>query len=135
MNMSEPFNSGTGQSSEGMGTAARMQEAISDKAGEAKDKVAEFGRKTVDKIDAQRGPTASALDQTASALHDKSDKAATVAHRAADKIQATADYIREHDLKAMTDDVGTLIRRYPAQSLAAAAVAGFLVARAIRRND
>lgn len=132
--MDEQFDRIIGHS-EGTGTAARMQEAIGEQAGEAKDKVAEFGRKAIDKIDAQRGPTATALDQTASALHQKSDKAATVAHRAADKIQATADYVREHDLKAMTDDVGSLVRRYPAQSIAAAAIAGFLVARAFRRND
>jgi len=133
--MDNPFNRGTGYSSEGTGTAARMQETVSDKANEAKDRVAEFGRKAVDKIDAQRGPAAGALDQTASTLHEKSDKAATMAHRAADKIQATADYIRENDLKAMADDVGSLVKRYPGQSLAAAAVAGFLLARALRRSD
>ena len=80
-------------------------------------------------------PAAHALDQTASTLHEKGDKAATVAHRTADKIQATADYIRGHDLKDMADDVGSLVRRYPGPSLAAAVVAGFLLARAIRRND
>ncbi len=133
--MEDQFNRGSGFSSEGTGTAARMQEVVGEKANEAKDRVAEFGRKAVDKIDAQRGSAAGALDQTASALHQNSDKAATVAHRAADKIQATADYIRENDIKAMMDDVGGLVKRYPGQSLAAAAVAGFLVARALRRND
>ena len=133
--MDEQFKGNAVHSSEGMGTAARMQEVVVDKVAEAKDNVVEYGRKAVDTIDAQRVPAANALDQTASALHEKSDKAGAVAHRAADKIQATADYIREHDLKAITDDVGTLIRRYPAQSLAAAAVAGFLVARAFHRND
>ena len=60
---------------------------------------------------------------------------ASVSHRAADKIQATADYIRQNDLKAMTDDVTGLVRRYPAQSLAAALVAGFVLARSFRSND
>lgn len=133
--MDEQFNTRTDRSSEGMGTAARLQETAAEKAGQAKEKVAEYGRKAVDKIDAQRGPAASALDQTASALHQNSDKAVTVAHRAADKIQATADYIREHDLKAMTEDVTEVVRRYPTQALAIAAVAGFLVARAMRRSD
>ena len=133
--MDDQFNRGSGHSSEGAGTAAKMQEVVGEKANEAKDRVAEFGRKAVDKIDAQRGATAGALDQTASALHEKSDKAATVAHRAADKIQATADYIRENNLKAMVGDVGGLVKRYPGQSLAAAAIAGFLVARALRRNN
>lgn len=122
-------------SSGAAGTAARMQEVVTDKANEAKEKVAEIGRRAVDKIDAQREPTASALGQTASALHDKGNMAANVAHRTAEKIQATADYIRENDVKSMANDVGSLVRRYPGASLAAAAVAGFLVARAFRSND
>ena len=117
------------------GTAAKMQEVITDKANEAKEKVAEFGRRAVDKIDAQREPTASALGQTASALHDKGNLAANVAHRTAEKIQATADYIRDNDVKSMVDDVSSLVRRYPGASLAAAAVAGFLVARALRGGN
>jgi ElaB/YqjD/DUF883 family membrane-anchored ribosome-binding protein len=116
-------------------TAAKVQEVITDKAHEAKEKVAEFGRRAVDKIDAQREPTASALGQTASALHDKGNQAANVAHRTAEKIQATADYIRDNDVKSMVDDVSSLVRRYPGTSLAAAAVAGFLVARALRGGN
>src|ERR1700674_3038351 len=89
----------------GAGTAARMKETVSDKASEAKDKVVQYGRQAVDKLDAQRFPAANALEQTASVLHENSDKAASVSHRAADKIQATAEYIRQHDLKAMGEDV------------------------------
>ena len=133
--MDEQFSSNAGQASDSRGTAASIQEVVGEKAGQAKDKVAEFGRKAVDRLDGRREPTANALDQTASALHEKSEKAAIVAHRAADKLQDTADYIRQHDLKSMTDDVQTLIKRYPAQSLVVAAVGGFLVARALRRND
>ena len=133
--MDEQFSSNAGHASDVGRTAVSMQEVIGEKAGQAKDKVAEFGRKTVDSLDGRREPTANALQQTASALHEKSDKAATVAHRAADQIQATADYIRQHDLKSMTDDVGTLVKRYPGQSLAIAAIGGFLMASALRRND
>jgi ElaB/YqjD/DUF883 family membrane-anchored ribosome-binding protein len=141
--MDEQFNNNAGNhgsdsgayGSGAAGTAAKMQEVVADKANEAKEKVAEFGRRAVDKIDAQREPAASALGQTASALHDKGNMAANVAHRTAEKIQATADYIRENDVKAMLDDVGSLVRRYPGTSLAAAAVAGFLVARALRGGN
>jgi len=118
----------------GAGTAARMKETVSDKASEAKDKVVQYGRQAVDKLDAQRFPAANALEQTASVLHENSDKAASVSHRAADKIQATAEYIRQHDLNAMGEDVSGLIRRYPAQSMAAAAVLGFVLARSFRRD-
>ena len=118
----------------GAGTAARMKETVSDKASEAKDKVVQNGRQAVDKLDAQRYPAANVLEQTASVLHENSDKAASVSHRAADKIQATAEYIRQHDLKAMGEYVSGLIRRYPAQSMAAAAVLGFVLARSFRRD-
>lgn len=117
------------------GTAARMKEQIADKAADVKDRVADFGRKTADKIDASREPAASSLDKTASALHSKSDRVASAAHATADKIQATADYVRQTDLKEMVNDVQDLVKRYPGQSLAAAAAVGFLLARVMRNND
>jgi hypothetical protein len=126
---------GEGAGSGGTGTAARMKEQISDTAADVKDKVAEFGRKTADKIDDSRQSAAGALDQTAISLHSGSDKLASVAHTAADKIQATADYVRRTDLKGMAGDVQDLVKRYPGQALAAAAVLGFLVARGLRGRD
>lgn len=102
------------------GTAAKpstMKEKVGEKAADAREKVSELGRKAVGSLDAQR------------------EKVATAVHATADKIQATADYVREHDVKAMMADVGELVKRYPGQSLAAAAVVGFLVARVFRSHD
>src|SRR5262245_55800091 len=112
--MDENFNRDTGYSPEttGAGTAARMQEA----ANEATNKVTEYGRRAVDKIDAQRQPAARALEDTASALHEKSDQAAAAGHRTANSLRATADYIRDNDLQSMVSDLGSVVRRYPAQS-------------------
>jgi ElaB/YqjD/DUF883 family membrane-anchored ribosome-binding protein len=126
-----------GESTEacGTGTAARMQEQISQKAADIKEKVTDFGPKAADKIDDSRESAASALDQTAASLHSGGDKLSGVAHSAADKIQATADYVRRTDLKGMAEDVKDLVKRYPGQSLAAAAILGFLVARGLRGND
>lgn len=124
-------STGTG----GTGTAARMKEQISEKAADVKESVTEFGRKAVDKIDGSRSSAAGALDQTASSLHSGGDKLSGVAHSAADKIQATADYVRTTDLKGMADDVQNLVKRYPGQALAAAAILGFLVARGMRSGD
>ena len=106
-----------------------------EKAVQAKDAVADFGRKTVDNIDAQRGPAAATLDHTASALHQQADRVAGVAHATADKLHATADYVRTKDMKSMADDVVDLVRRYPGPALAAAAAVGFFVARAVRPRD
>ena len=123
---------GTGSAA---GTAARLKEQISDKAADVRDRVADFGRKTAEKIDSSREPAASALERTSSALHTKSDSVASAAHATADKLKATADYVREHNFSEMADDVTDLVKRYPGQSLAAAAILGFLVARVMRSSD
>ncbi len=110
------------------GTAARITDQVAQKAEQAKEAVADFGRRTVEGIDAQRGPTAATLDQSASALHQQADKVASVAH-------ATADYVRTQDVAAMAKDVEDLVRRYPGPALAVAAAVGFFAARAIRPRD
>jgi ElaB/YqjD/DUF883 family membrane-anchored ribosome-binding protein len=117
------------------GTVARLKEQISEKAADVKEKVAEFGRKTADKIDESRESAAGALDKTASSLHSGGDKLSGVSHSAADKIQATADYVRRTDFKGMAEDVQDIVKRYPGQSLAAAAILGFLIARGLRSSD
>ena len=119
----------------GTGTAARMKEQIFEKAADVKDKVTEYGRKAADKLDSSRESAAGALDRTATSLHSGSDKLSGVAHSTADKIQATADYVRRTDLKGMAADVQDIVKRYPGQSLAVAAVLGFLVARGMRSSD
>ena len=114
---------------EGTSTAARMKEEVAETAKGLKEKVTDIGRQTVDRIDAQREPAATTLSRTASALHQQGDKASTVAHATAEKLEATADYVRQNDVKAMAEDVGELVKRYPGQALAAAVVVGFLVGR------
>lgn len=116
----------------GNGIAQSMIEQVAEKTGAARNAAADFGRKTIDSMDAQRNPAAVTLDHTASALQQQADKVTGVAHAAADKLRATADYVRNHDMKAMGKDVEELVRRYPAQALVAAAVIGFFVARAVR---
>jgi ElaB/YqjD/DUF883 family membrane-anchored ribosome-binding protein len=138
----DDFNKQYGQASSGeltgtggTGTAARMKEQISETAADVKERVSEFGRKAADKIDSSRESAAGALDKTATSMHSGGDKLSGVAHSAADKIQATADYVRRTDLKGMAEDVQDIVKRYPTQALAAAAVLGFLVARGLRRSD
>ncbi len=132
--MDKPFGDQSSSSSVA-GTAARLKEQISDKAADVRDRVNDFGRKTADKIDASREPAAASLNRTASALHSQSDRVASAAHATADKLSATADYVRDHDFSEMASDVTDLVKRYPGQSLAAAAVLGFLLARVMRSSD
>ena len=132
-----------GQPEGGAATAARMK--LSEKAAEVKEKVADFGRKTLDNIDESRKSTAGALHQTAAKLHSGGDQLSSAAHTAADqisgvahdtadKLRTAADYIRETDLKAMGEDLKDIVKRYPGPALAAAALLGFIVARGFRRD-
>jgi len=124
-----------GSSSSLAGTAARIKEQVGERAVQAKDAVVDFGRKTVENIDAQRGPAAGTLDQTASVLHEQAERVAGAARATADRLHATADYVRTQDVKAMAKDVEDLVRRYPGPALAIAAVMGFMTARVLRTRD
>ena len=57
-----------------------------------------------------------------------------LAHGTADRIGATADFLRDHDTKAMVGSVKEFVRKHPGKSLAVAAVVGFLAARALRED-
>lgn len=133
-------------------TDARLDGAASDrKLGltgaieRAEEKVMDFGRSAVTAIDDQREAAAGTMASAAGHLHQSGDKfsemanntsekAAGIAHSAADSLQKGADYIRDHDLKAMVGSVESYVRSNPGKALVVAGVVGFLTARAIR-ND
>jgi ElaB/YqjD/DUF883 family membrane-anchored ribosome-binding protein len=116
-------------------------ERLSDTPSQVQEKVSDLGRTAANKIDENRGAAASGLEEAASALHEKAEslpggeKVSSMAHVAADKLSSTADYVREHDVNRMMADVQTLVKNNPGPSLLAAAVVGFLVARAFSNND
>ncbi len=134
---------GQAEGGSGAATAARLK--LSEKAAEVKEKVADFGRKTVDNLDESRKSTAGALHETAAKLHAGGEQLSGaahaaahqisgVAHDAADKLHAAADYIHDTDVKRVGEDLKDVVKRYPGPALAAAAVLGFLVARGFRRD-
>jgi hypothetical protein len=105
----------------------------------------DMGRSTVSAIDGKRSAVAETMAGAAGQLHTSGDKAAELgheggekvshlAHGAADKLQVGADYVRDHDLKAMLASVEKFARSNPGIAMLAAGVVGFLAARAIR-ND
>jgi hypothetical protein len=53
---------------------------------------------------------------------------------AANALNTTADYVREHDVKSMFSDVRKLVKDNPGPALLAAAVIGFFVARAFSKD-
>lgn len=113
---------------------------LSSAATDMKDKVTDLGRSAAEKLDIDRDTAAGGIDKAASALHGTAEnlpggeKVAHLAHATADKLSATAEYVRSHDANRMMSDVETLVKNNPGPSLIAAAVVGFLVARAFS-ND
>ena len=57
------------------------------------------------------------------------------AHATADKLNSTADNVRNHDVGRMIGDVETIVKDNPGPALLIAAALGFLVDRAFSRND
>lgn len=119
--------------STGRGAAARMTRNIADTAQDAKETLNQIGRKTADRLDNSRQSTANVLERTATSLHSGAEQMSEFTHSAAERLQNTADYLREADLDRMIKDVQEFVKRYPGRSLAAAAIAGFLIARGLRR--
>jgi ElaB/YqjD/DUF883 family membrane-anchored ribosome-binding protein len=107
----------------------------------AKEKVMETGRKAAERMDQGRQSAARGLGDAASTLHQKADnlpgvqKIQQAAHATAQKMERTADYLREHDFSAMVTDVEDSIRRRPGAALALAVFAGFLIGRMFRSHD
>ena len=118
---------------------AQGRYSATDAGTEVKDKVSDLGRKAGEKLDQGRVRAADTVDSTAATLRDRADQLASTTsnavHNVTDKLQSAADYIRDNDARAMMEDVGDFMRRYPAQSLAAAAVVGFLAGRALKNAD
>lgn len=111
-----------------------MKKTIADKAADAKETVNEFGRRAADKLEESRESTARALESTSTSLHSGADQFSDMGHYAADRLQATADYVRENNLESIFEDLQNVVRRYPAQALAGAAILGFFVARGLSRS-
>ena len=107
---------------------------------QVKDKVASVGRAAAEKIDANRQGAASGLESAASSLHEKADglpggeKVSELAHATADKLEATAEYVRDNDVSGMAADLERVVRKNPGPALLCAAGIGFLVGRALSRD-
>jgi hypothetical protein len=116
-------------------TSSDLGEKLSNVSSQVKTKASELGRLAADKVDDNRDAAAAGLESAATTIHDKADSlpggqtTSRVAHVTADKLSATADYIREHDVDSMLSDLYQLVRNNPGPALLGAAVLGFVVAR------
>jgi len=104
------------------------------KASEMADKASEYGRTALDKVDEKRTGAASALESTASGLRSSGEKVTQWGGVAAEKIEGTAQYLREHDTRRMAGDLEAVVRRNPGPSIMIAAAFGFFLGAALRRD-
>lgn len=104
----------------------------------AEAKVDEYRHKAEAKADEYRHKAADALESGAERARQLGERApgqrtSSMGRRAGESLEGAADYLNQHTLAQMSADCGMWMRRNPGPSLAMAAVAGFVVGRALRR--
>ena len=114
-------------------TASQLGAKVSEAQGRAED----LGRAAGRKFDEARNETAGALHTAASSVRTTARQGCDVidglATSAADKLDATASYVEDHDLRGLFTGCRQLIRRHPTGSLMVATAIGFFAGSAVRR--
>jgi hypothetical protein len=94
-----------------------------------------------ERMEAGRHAAADRLEEAADTLQDRSQefsrrggRLSEIADRTAHRMSDAAQYMRSHDMNDVWRDVQNFLRRYPAESVAAALVLGILAGRALRRD-
>ena len=116
-----------------------LKDKIEDISSKAREKASQWADTASETAQQQRHNVSAGLDRAASTLHEKAanmpggPRAVNAAHRVADGMEATASYLRNHDLADMRDDVMNVCRRHPVQALVSAVAVGFLLGRTVKR--
>jgi hypothetical protein len=114
-------------------TASQLGAKVSEVQGRAED----LSRAAGQKLDEARMEAAGALHTAASSVRTTARQGCEAidgfAASAADKLDATASYVEDHDLRGVLTGCRRLIRRYPTGSLVFAAAIGCFAGSAFRR--
>ena len=102
----------------------------------AKEKAVQAGEKATEVADQAREKTAEGAQSAADTIREqtagKGGIQETVGTTAADTMEKTATYLREHDTQTMLNDVETYIREHPTQAVIGAVAVGFVIGRILR---
>jgi ElaB/YqjD/DUF883 family membrane-anchored ribosome-binding protein len=113
-------------------TASQLGAKVSEAQGRAED----LSRAAGKKLDEARNETAGALHTAASSVRTTARHGCEVidglATGAADKLDATASYVQDHDLRGLFTGCRQLVRRHPTSSLVVATAIGFFAGSAVR---
>ena len=118
-------------------TLKTVTERASELGKETKESMEELGRSAGRRLDEARDETGAALHTAASSVRTTGRKGSeaidNLAADAAGRLDATASYIEDHDLRNVFIGLRRFGRRHLTGSLMAAAVVGFLAGSAFRR--
>ena len=107
--------------------AAQIADRLADTASQLKERASEIGRSAAKKVDETRDGTAATLKSTADSVRSCGQAITEVAG----KLESSANYVREHDVRGMLGDIGCAIRRNPAPAMFGALAVGFLLGSAL----
>jgi ElaB/YqjD/DUF883 family membrane-anchored ribosome-binding protein len=100
-------------------------------AAKAEEKVRELGGTAQQRIDVGRTKVADGIEDAAAKLRESADAAGSIGHTAGEtvavRMEATADYLHEHDTNAIADDMSAYIKAHPMQSIIVAVVVGYFL--------
>ena len=118
------------------GAVARAQEEALEYGEQVREKAAEYGEKAQQQLDAGKDQAAAGMERAAGQLRERAAQGGGVPAQAGMKVADTMDqaagYLREHTTAEMWDEVEMYVRQHPAQALAGAAFAGFMLGRILR---
>ncbi|HXI40529.1 MAG TPA: hypothetical protein VNH19_04055 [Candidatus Limnocylindrales bacterium] len=110
-------------------TASLLGAKVSD----AQARAEELSRAAGRKLDEAAGALHTAASSVRNTVRQGCEAIDGLASSAADKLDATASYVEDHDLRSLLTGCRRLIRRYPTGSLMAATAIGFFTGSAVRR--
>jgi len=116
------------------GDSSTLKETVAGLTDKVKGKASEVTQKVNETIDEQRQATASTLRSAATTVYTEAERLPgerikSIAQGAAEKIDETSEYIRQHNLPAVVDDVTQLVTRYPGRTIVVSLAIGFLLGR------
>ena len=120
-----------------LNTLQTVTETASELGKEARESIEELGRSAGRKLDEARDETGGALHSAASSVRKTGRQGSAAidncSTRTADRLDATASYIEDHDLGDAFTGLRRIARRHLTGSLVAAAAIGFLAGSALSR--
>jgi ElaB/YqjD/DUF883 family membrane-anchored ribosome-binding protein len=118
-------------------TLRTLTETASELGKEARESIEELGRSAGRRVDEARDETGDALHSAAASVRRTGGQGSAAigdcSTRTADRLDATASYIEDHDLGDALNGLRRFARRHMTGSLVAAAAIGFLGASALSR--